>query len=173
MALAIIDGREYVPHIDISAINDTMIQNCIADLVSIQYFNEERKNRAVAWNALNHLSPSLAELVAQNENAAYELINGHEDFDYDDIDMSNNGKPNYTPVVTIGSIKYIPKENSSLDTYPESIVRCLKELVSLQYFNIKHKNRAVAWDALNALHPEMAELCAKDVSKAYKITHGE
>lgn len=165
MARVIIDGQEYCPFIEFEKIDDESIKKCIKELVSIQYFNIKHKNRAVAWNALNHLSSNLALLVSQDKSVAYDLLHGTEDDcnDYGQED-GDNGEPEYIPKVTIDGIQYIPKNDFKLID-DSSIIECLKELVSLQYFNEEHKNRAVAWDALNALDPEIAELCATDMNK--------
>ncbi len=36
-----------------------------------------------------------------------------------------------------------------------------------------HKHRAWAWDALDAISPELAELCSNDPKKAYDLVRGE
>lgn len=68
--------------------------------------------------------------------------------------------------VIIDGIEYVPKA-----TIPplndERLLKCLKELTAIQYFNETHKNRAVAWDALNALAPELAQLAADDPHAAF------
>lgn len=70
----IIDGIEYVPRAEIPPLTDKRLLKCLQELTSIQYFNQTHKNRAVAWDALNALSPELAELSAQDPQAAYERV---------------------------------------------------------------------------------------------------
>lgn len=75
------------------------------------------------------------------------------------------------PKVIIDSVEYVPKaEIQPLND--ERLQRCLEELTSIQYFNEKHKNRAVAWDALYALSPELARLAADNPQAAYERIHG-
>lgn len=167
MALVILDGREYVPQIDIEEITDEKIKNCISELMAIQYFDIKHKNRAFAWNALNFLIPNLAELCAQSEQLAYDLVHGHEKYDYEDIDFSDNGNKTYTPIVIIDKIKYMPKENLNLSNYPKQIIKCLQILTSIQYFNEEHKIKNQALEALFCLDKELAQLCLDNVTKAY------
>ncbi|MGL4667499.1 MAG: hypothetical protein ACRCWR_06185 [Saezia sp.] len=57
--IVIIDGVEYVPKIQDIPANDTSINRCIAQLVSIQYFYGcTSKHRAMAWDALNEMCSS-------------------------------------------------------------------------------------------------------------------
>jgi hypothetical protein len=76
MTKVIIDGVEYVPKAEILPLNDERLQSCLESLTEIQYFNH--KCRAVAWNALNALSPELARLAADNPEAAYTRVHGEE-----------------------------------------------------------------------------------------------
>jgi histidinol dehydrogenase len=48
----------------------------------------------------------------------------------------------------------------------------LGELVSIQYFREHHKAVAQAWNVLNALAPELAELSANDPRAAWQRIHG-
>jgi len=168
MSRVVIDGLEYSPFINFDNITKEMILQCTKELVSIQYFNIKHKNRAVAWDALNALSPNLANLVSDNKCAAYELLNGTDDCANEFLENKNNGRPEYIPKVVVDGIEYIPNFNVK-KIQDDAISNCLKELVSLQYFNEEHKNRAVAWDALNALNPKLANICSEDPNKAYNL----
>jgi len=72
----VIDGIEYVPKAEVLPINDERLQSCLEVLTEMRYFNQNHKMKALAWNAINALSPELAEL---SEEAAYERIHGTED----------------------------------------------------------------------------------------------
>ncbi|MEX3983971.1 hypothetical protein AB4Y45_33840 [Paraburkholderia sp. EG287A] len=75
MPKVIIDGVEYVPRAEIPPLNDAALTVCLRELVNIQYFPECRhKHRAWAWNALNALSPELAQLAAANPKAAFDRL---------------------------------------------------------------------------------------------------
>ena len=77
MPKVIIDGVEYVPRAEIPELTDDRLQECLYHLTIIQYFSEEKhKHRAMAWDALNALSPELAELASDDPRAAYERIHG-------------------------------------------------------------------------------------------------
>ncbi len=62
--------------------------------------------------------------------------------------------------VVIDGIEYVPKgEVPPIDDV--RLQKALRELTSIQYFSSEtHKHRAWAWDALNALAPELAKLPA-------------
>jgi hypothetical protein len=71
----IIDGVEYVPRAEIPALTDIRLQTALECLTEIQYFSEcPHKHRAWAWNALKALSPELAELAAENPQAAFDRV---------------------------------------------------------------------------------------------------
>jgi len=73
-----INGIEYVPRAEVLPLTDARLQRALEELVSIQYFREKHKAIAQAWNALNALSPELAELAARDPEAAYRRIHGTE-----------------------------------------------------------------------------------------------
>ncbi len=75
MSLVMIDGVEYVPKAEIHALNDSRLQECLEVLTEMRYFNQGHKMKALAWNAINALSPDLARL---DENVAYDRIHGIE-----------------------------------------------------------------------------------------------
>lgn len=73
------------------------------------------------------------------------------------------------PKVIIDGIEYVPKAEIPEMT-DKSLQDCLESLTEIQYFaGQKHKHRAWAWNALNALAPELAKLPAND---AYDRVHG-
>lgn len=71
MPVVMIDGVEYVPKADIPPLDDDRLTQAIAQLVSIQYFDQSSKAIANAWEVLRTLAPEVAELVANNPSAAY------------------------------------------------------------------------------------------------------
>ncbi len=76
MPKVIIDGIEYVPKAEIHPLNDERLQECLEVLTEMRYFNESHKMKALAWNAINALSP---ELAALSEDVAYDRVHGTED----------------------------------------------------------------------------------------------
>lgn len=79
MTTVLIDGVEYVPKAEVLPITDERLKKCLESLIEIQYFYEcSHKHRAWAWDALNALSPELAQLSSDNAKAAFDLIHGTE-----------------------------------------------------------------------------------------------
>lgn len=76
MPHVLIDGVEYVPRAEVPDLTDERLKRALGELVSIQYFREQHKAVAQAWNALHALAPELAELAARDPVAAYERIHG-------------------------------------------------------------------------------------------------
>lgn len=75
MRSVIIDGVKYVPEIATPEPMPKQLQNCLDNLVAIQMFPEcANKHRAWAWDALNALSPSIAELASNNPREALEYL---------------------------------------------------------------------------------------------------
>lgn len=75
--------------------------------------------------------------------------------------------------VIIDGIEYVPKTEVPVPT-DIALQRCIRELVGIQYFSgERHKHRAWAWDALNAIAPNLAEMCAQDAGAAYDAVKGE
>lgn len=71
------------------------------------------------------------------------------------------------PIVLIDDVEYIPKAEVP-ELVDERLRGCLMSLTEIQYFSeMKHKHRAWAWDALNALAPELASLAADNPEMAY------
>jgi hypothetical protein len=75
--------------------------------------------------------------------------------------------------VVIDGVEYVPK-NEVPELTDERLKKCLEELTAIQYFSdCSHKHRAWAWDAINALAPEIAELSSNDAQAAYDLFHKE
>jgi len=75
--------------------------------------------------------------------------------------------------VVIDGVVYVPRADISTPT-DSQLMECIRELVSVQYFSgQQHKHRAWAWDALNAIAPELAELCADDPGAAWSRVNPE
>ena len=73
----IIDGVEYVPRAEIKPLNDDRLQKCLEVLTSMRYFNEEHKMMGHLWEAINELSPELADLPPNEAfNRIHSDING-------------------------------------------------------------------------------------------------
>ena len=75
------------------------------------------------------------------------------------------------PRVLIDGVEYVPRAEVPQLT-DERLQAALAELVSIQYFREHRKAVAQAWNVLNALAPEIAELAAKDPAAAYERIHG-
>lgn len=75
VAQVLIDGVEYIPRAEVPEITDERLQQCLKSLTEIQLFRgETHKHRAWAWDALNALSPELAELASDDPHAAWEQV---------------------------------------------------------------------------------------------------
>lgn len=62
------------------------------------------------------------------------------------------------PSVIIDGVEYVPKAEIPEIT-DARLQDCLESLTEIQYFsNMTHKHRAIAWNALHALAPELAKL---------------
>lgn len=73
--------------------------------------------------------------------------------------------------VIIDGVEYVPKAEVPPLT-DERLRRCLAELTAIQRFSSeRHKHRAWAWDAINALAPDIARLSADDPAAAYDLFH--
>jgi hypothetical protein len=76
------------------------------------------------------------------------------------------------PQVVIDGVEYVPRAEI-LPLTDGRLKACLESLTEIQYFSDqRHKHRAWAWDALNALSPELAALAGSDPEKAYERVHG-
>ncbi|EGR2227684.1 TPA: hypothetical protein ACPVZG_000154 [Vibrio parahaemolyticus] len=67
----VIDGVVYVPQHEIKPLSDELTQDVLKQLVSMRYFNEQHKMKRQAWDIINKISPSVAEL---SEEDAYKLF---------------------------------------------------------------------------------------------------
>ena len=67
----LIDGVEYVPKVEIGKITDEKINECLMVLTEMRYHNQNHKMKALAWDAINSLSPDLANL---SEKEAYDFV---------------------------------------------------------------------------------------------------
>lgn len=73
--------------------------------------------------------------------------------------------------VIIDGVAYVPKAEVPALT-DASLKSCLAELTSIQYFpECSNKHRAWAWDAINAIAPDIAELCSNDSQAAFDMFH--
>lgn len=71
--------------------------------------------------------------------------------------------------VIINGIEYVPKAEVG-EVTDEKIQGCLESLTEIMYFSdCSHKHCSWAWQALNSLAPEIAEL---EPSAAYERVHG-
>ncbi len=77
MTKVIIGDVEYVPKAEILELTDQRLQKCLEVLTEMRYFDQNHKMKALAWNAINALSPELAEL---DEHSAYDRVHGTEAF---------------------------------------------------------------------------------------------
>ena len=72
------------------------------------------------------------------------------------------------PKVIIDGIEYVPKAEIP-ELTDERLLSCLRTLTEMRYHNQNHKMKALAWNAIHALSPELAEL---DEEAAYDRIHG-
>jgi hypothetical protein len=72
-----------------------------------------------------------------------------------------------SPHVVIDGVRYVPAGEVPPIT-DERLKHALRSLTEIQYFSDQeHKHRAWAWDALNFLAPEIAEMASQDASAAF------
>lgn len=74
------------------------------------------------------------------------------------------------PSVLIDGVEYVPRAEVP-ELTDARLKLALQELVSIQYFQEKHKVIAQSWNVLNALAPELAELAARDPAAAFERMH--
>lgn len=72
-----------------------------------------------------------------------------------------------THKVIIDGIEYVPRAEVP-ELTDERLKAALQELVAIQYFQERHKAIAQAWNALNALAPELAKLASEDPQAAFR-----
>jgi len=76
------------------------------------------------------------------------------------------------PKVIIDGIEYVPKAEIPEIT-DKAMQSLLESLTEIQYFSdCPHKHRAWAWNALNAIAPQLADLSSKSPQAAYYRVHG-
>lgn len=75
------------------------------------------------------------------------------------------------PSVVIDGVEYVPRAQVP-PLSDARLLDALGQLVSIQYFRESHKAVAQAWDVLNALAPELADLAGRDPRAAYVRIHG-
>ena len=71
--------------------------------------------------------------------------------------------------VIIDGIEYVPKAEV-LPINDERLQDCLEVLTEMRHFNQYHKMMGLAWNAINALSPELAKL---STDAAYNRIHGK
>ena len=75
--------------------------------------------------------------------------------------------------VIIDGVVYVPK-NEVPELTDERLKNALANLTEIQYFGeCSHKHRSWAWDAINALAPDIARLSSEDCQAAFDLFHGE
>lgn len=74
--------------------------------------------------------------------------------------------------VVIDGIEYVPRA-AIPELTDERLKAALEVLTEIQYFKQTHKAIPLAWNALNALAPELAELAAVNPKAAYDRIHNE
>lgn len=73
--------------------------------------------------------------------------------------------------IVIDGIEYVPRAEIPALT-DERLRQALEELVAIQYFREPHKAIAQAWNVLNALAPELAQLAAENPRAAFERIWG-
>lgn len=70
--------------------------------------------------------------------------------------------------VMVNGVEYVPRAEIP-ELTDERLKACLRELICIQYFPADiHKHRAWAWDAINKIAPELAELVSQDPEAAWE-----
>jgi hypothetical protein len=76
-----------------------------------------------------------------------------------------------TTQLVIGTLRKVLEPN--IEPTDDGKAAALRELTSIQYFSeCSNKHRAWAWDALNAIDPELAELAANNPKAAFDKCRG-
>lgn len=79
MPRVVIDNIEYAPRAEILPLDDERLTKALKELVGLYYFGDWHKVKGKVWNAIEHLSPELAELVSNDPLAAYERLSPPDD----------------------------------------------------------------------------------------------
>ena len=136
-------------------------------------FNGHRKSQVWAFQAAAS-QETLMEIAHGNPQGMADLIRskGLELFGgYSNGDNQINLQENNIPSVIIDGIEYVPKTEIPAQT-DESLQACLMVLTEMGYFNQNHKMKGLAWNALNAIAPDIAKLAKADWTLAYEAIHG-
>lgn len=72
------------------------------------------------------------------------------------------------PQVLIDGVEYVPKAEVP-ELTDQRLQSCLEVLTSMRYFGQSHKMEGLAYEAIRALSPELAEL---EPDIAYERIHG-
>lgn len=70
--------------------------------------------------------------------------------------------------VVIDGVEYVPKAKIK-PLNDKRLQECLEVLTEMVYFNQNHKMKGLAWNAINALSPELAKLGERAM---YDRVHG-
>lgn len=72
----IIDNIRYVPEAEVNELKDEVLRKVLYELTSIQYFDKcsRHKHRAWAWDALNAISPDIADMCSNDPRIAYDYV---------------------------------------------------------------------------------------------------
>ncbi len=71
------------------------------------------------------------------------------------------------PKVVIDGVEYVPRAEVP-EIIDDRLKRCLQSLTEIQYFSdCPHKHKSWAWDAMNAIAPELAKLSSENPEAAY------
>ena len=68
--------------------------------------------------------------------------------------------------VIIDGVEYVPK--AEIAPTDKNIMSCLEVLTEMRYFNQHHKMMGLAWNAINALSPDIAKMGTEE---AYDKIH--
>ena len=74
--------------------------------------------------------------------------------------------------VTIDGIVYVPK-NKIPELTDSRLKNCLAVLTEMRHFNQGHKMMGLAYNAIEALAPDIAEMSSNDNKAAYDLFHNE
>ena len=74
--------------------------------------------------------------------------------------------------VYIDGVTYVP-ESEIPELTDDRLKKCLAVLTEMRYFNQGHKMMGLAYNAIEALAPDIAELSSNDSQAAYDLFNGE
>lgn len=70
--------------------------------------------------------------------------------------------------VVIDGIEYVPKAEVP-ELTDDRLKECLMVLTEMRHFNQEHKMKALAWNAIHALSPELAKLSEEVAFEAMHV----